>query len=104
MEQDWRQFSSVTQSCATLCNPMHCSMPGFPVHHQFPEINQTHVSIESVIPSNHLILCHPLFFLPSIFPIRVSSNGLALCIRWPKYWHFSFSISPSDEYLRRYFC
>jgi len=56
-------------------------------------------SIESVMPSNHLILRHPLLLLPSIFPsIRVFSNELALCIRWPKYWSFSFSISPSDEY------
>ena len=55
--------------------------------------------IESVMPSNHLILCHPLLLLPSIFPsIRVFSNELALCIRWPKYWNFSFSISPSSEY------
>ena len=56
-------------------------------------------SIESVMPSNHLILCHPLFLLSSIFPsIRVSSSESALCIRWPKYWSFSFSISPSNEY------
>ena len=57
------------------------------------------ISIESVMPSNHLILCHPLLLLPSIFPrIRVFSNESALCIRWPKYWSFSFNISPSDEY------
>ena len=57
------------------------------------------VSIESVMPSNHLILCQPLLFLPSIFPsIRVFSNESVLCIRWPKYWSFSFSISPSNEY------
>ena len=57
------------------------------------------MSIESVMPSNHLILCHPLFLLPSIFPsIRVSSNELALHIRWPKYWSFGFSISPCNEY------
>ena len=57
------------------------------------------MSIESMMPSNHLILCHPLFLLPSIFPsIRVFSNKSALCIRWPKYWSFSFSISPSNEY------
>ena len=56
--------------------------------------------IESVMPSNHLILCHPLLLLPSIFPsIRVFSNESLLCIRWPKYWSFSFSISPSNEYL-----
>ena len=57
------------------------------------------MSIELVMPSNHLILCHPLLFLPSIFPsIRVFSNESVLCIRWPKYWSFSFSISPSSEY------
>ena len=57
------------------------------------------MSIESVMPSNHLILCHPLLLLPSIFPsIRVFSNEPVLCIRWPKYWNFSFSISPSNEY------
>ena len=59
------------------------------------------MSVESVMPSNHLILCRPLLLLPSIFPsIRVFSNGLALCIRWPKYWRFSLSISPSNEYSR----
>ena len=57
------------------------------------------MSIASVMPSNHLILCHPLLLLPSIFPsIRVFSNELVLCIRWPKHWSFSFSISPSNEY------
>ena len=57
------------------------------------------MSIESMMPSNQLILCHPLLLLPSIFPsIRVLSNGTVLCIRWPKYWSFSFSISPSNEY------
>ena len=75
----------------TLCNPMDCSMPGFPVLHHLPE------SIESVMPSNHLILCHPLL-LPSILPsIRVFSES-ALHIRWPKYWSFSLSINPSNEY------
>ena len=93
------QFSSVAQLCPTLCNPMDHSMPGFPVHHHLPEFTQL-MSIESVMPSNHLILCCPLLFLPSIFPsIRVFSNESALCIRWPKYWSFSFSISPSNEYL-----
>ena len=90
-------FSSVTQSCLTLCNPMDCSTPGLPVHHQLPELKL--MSIESVMPSNQLILCCPLLFLPSIFPsIRVFSNKSALRIRWPKYWNFSFSISPSSEY------
>ena len=88
--------SSFAQSCPTLCDPMNCSTPGLPVHHQLPELAQT-ISIELVIPSNHLILCRPLLLLPSIFPsIRVFSNELALCIRWPKYW--SFIISPSNEY------
>ena len=77
---------------------MDCSTPGFPVHHQLPELTQTHVT-ESVMPSNHLILCRPLLLLPSIIPsIRVFSNESVLCIRWPKYWSFSFSISPFNEY------
>ena len=92
------QFSSVTQSCPTLCNPIDCSMPGLPVHHQLLEFTQTH-TIESVMPSNHLILCHPLLLSPSIFPsIKVFSNESALPIKWPKYWSFSFSIRPSNEY------
>ena len=75
---------------------MNCSTPGLPVHHQLPEFTQTH---KSVMPSNHLILCCPLLFLHSIFPsITVFSNESALCIRWPKYWSFSFNISPSNEY------
>ena len=91
-------FSSVAQSCPTLCNPMDCSMPGFPVHHQLPEIAKL-MCIESVRPSNHLILCHPLLLLPSMFSnIKVFSDESVLCIRWPKYWSFSFSISPSNEY------
>ena len=91
------QFS-VTQSCPTLCDPMDCSMPGLPVYHQLPESTQTH-AIESVMPYNHLILCCPLLLLPSIFPsIRVFSNESALRIRWPKYWNFSFYISPSNEH------
>ena len=90
------QFSSVSQSCLTLCDPMNCSMPGFPVHYQIPAFTQTHV--ESVMPSNHPILCCPLLLLPSIFPsIRVFSNESVLLIRWPKYWSFSFNISPSSE-------
>ena len=88
-------FSSVTQLYLTLCD---CSMPGFPVQHQLPELAQT-LFLESVIPSNHLILCSPFLLLPSIFPsIRVFSNESALRIRWPKYWSFSFSISLSNEY------
>ena len=73
-------------------------MPGLPVHHQLLEFTQTH-TIESVMPSNHLILCHPLLLSPSIFPsIKVFSNESALPIKWPKYWSFSFSIRPSNEY------
>ena len=77
---------------------MDCSMPGFPVHHQLPDLLKL-MSIRSVMPSNHLILCHPLLLLPSIFTsIRVVSNESVLCIRWQKYWSFSFSMSPSNEY------
>ena len=104
LHTSWRTLSiiilycSVTQSCLTLCNPMDCSTPGFPVLHHFPELVKLK-SIESVMPSNHLILCHPRLLLPSIFPsIRVFSNESAHRIRWPKYWSFSFSISPSNEY------
>ena len=80
----------------TLCDPMDCSMPGLPVHHQLLEFTQT---IESVMASSLLILCHPLLLLPSIFPsIRDFSNKSVLRIRWPKYWSFSFNISPSNEY------
>ena len=92
------QFSSVAQLCPTLCDPMNCSMPGHLVHHQLwssPKL----MSIESVIASNHLILCRPLLLLPSVFPsIKVFSNESALRIRWPKYWSFSFNISPSNEH------
>ena len=92
------QFSSVAQLCPTLCNPMDCSTPGLLVHHQLPELPKL-ISIELVIPSNHLILCPPLLFPPSIFPsIRVFSSESAPHIRWPKYWSFSFNISPSNEH------
>ena len=77
---------------------MDYSMPGFPVHHQLLELLKL-MSIESVMPSNHLILCHPLLLLPLIFlSIRVFSKESVLCMRWPKYWSFSFSINPSNEY------
>ena len=77
------EFSSVAQSYSTVCNPMDCSIPDFPVHHQLPEPTQTHV-IGSVMPSNNLILCRPPLLLPSIFPsIRVFSDESALHIRWP---------------------
>ena len=91
-------FSSVTQLCPTLCDPMDCSTPGLPVHHQLPELLKL-MSIESVMPSNHLIFCHPLLLPPSICPsIRVFSDESVLRIRWPKYWNFSFSICPANEY------
>ena len=85
------QFSSVAQSCPTLCDPMDCSMPGFPALHFLPELSETHDHwVNDAIQLSHL--CHPLL-LPSIFPsIRVFSNESALHIRWPKYWSLSFSI------------
>ena len=92
------QFSSGVQLCLTLCDPMDCSTPGHPVHHQLLELTQTHVHRigDAIQPS------HPLsspFLLPAFFPsIRVFSNESVLHIRWPKYWSFSFSISPSNEY------
>ena len=88
---------SVAKSCATLCDPMDCSMPGLPVPYHLPDLPKF-MSIKLVMPSNHLILCL-LFLLPSVFPsIRVLSNESVLCIGWPKYWSFSFSISLSNEY------
>ena len=87
-------FSSIQSlSHVWLCDPMDCSTPGLPVHHQLPEFNQTHVHWASdAIQSPHP-LC-PLFLLPSIFPsIRVISNELALCIRWPMYWSFNFNLN-----------
>ena len=93
------QFSSVAQSCPTICDPMDCSTPGFPVHHQLLEL--AHIRVHRVgdaIQPSHPLLS-PSLLLPSIFPsIRVFSNESALRIRWPKYWSFSFSISPSNEY------
>ena len=95
---DLDQFSPVAQLCLTLCYPMDCNTPGFPVHHELPELTQP-LSLESVMSSNHLILCHPLLLLSFIFPsIRIFSNESVLPIRWPKYWSFNFSISPSSEY------
>ena len=89
---------SVTKSCLILCDPMDCSVPGFPVLHSLQELAKL-MSTESMMPSDHLILCHPLLLLPSIFPsIRVFSNESALRIRWPQYWSFSFNISPSSEH------
>ena len=92
------QFSSVTQSCLTLCNPMNRNMPGLPVHHQLPEFTQTHVhQVGDAIQPSHPLLSPSL---PAPIPpsIRVFSSESTLCMRWPKYWSFSFSISPSSEY------
>ena len=90
------QFSSVAQSCQTLCNTMNRSVPGLPVHHHSwspPKL----MSIKSVMPSSYLI-CRPLLLLPPIPPsIRVFSNESTFRTRWPKYWSFSFSIIPSKE-------
>ena len=89
---------SFAKSCLTPFDPMSCSMPGFPVLHHLPELLKL-MCIESAMPSNHLILCCPLLLLPSVFPsIRVFFSESALHIRWPRYWSFSFSISPSNEY------
>ena len=88
---------SVAKSRPTPCDPVDCSTPGFPVLHSLPEFTQTHAHLV-MMPSNHLILCRSLLLLWSVFPsIRVFSNESVLLIRWPKYW--SFSISPSNEYL-----
>ena len=91
-------ISSVARSCLVLCDPMDCSTPGLPVHHQLPELAQTHVHRVS----DAIHTSHPLSSpspLPSIFPsIRVFFNESVLPISWPKYWSFSFSISPSNEY------
>ena len=92
------QFSSVTQSCLTLCDPMDTARQASLSINNSRSLPKL-MSIELVMPSNHLILCHPLLLPPLIFPnIRVFSNELVLRIRWPKYWSFSFSISPSNEY------
>ena len=90
-------YSSVVQSCLTLCNPVDHSMPDLPVHRQLPEFTQTHPLSQWWIQPSHPL--HLLPLLPSNFPsIRVFSNESALRIRWPKYWTFSFSISPSSEH------
>ena len=90
------QFSSVAQSCPTLCDPMNRSQASLSITNSRSSPRLT--SIESVMPSSHLILCHPLLFLPPNPPsIRAFSNESTLCMRWPKYWSFSFSIIPSKE-------
>ena len=91
------QFSSVAQSCPTLCDPMNPSMPGLPVHHRLPELTQTHVHrVRDAIQPSHpgSSLSPPAPISPSI---RVFSNESTLRMRWPKYWSFSFSIIPSKE-------
>ena len=92
------QFSSVFQSCLTFCDPMDCSMPGLHVYHHLLEFTQTHVHWvgDIILPSHPL---SSLFLLPSIFPsLRVFTNESALHIRWPKYWSFSFNLTPSSEH------
>ena len=95
----YREFlcCSVAQSCPALCHLMNWSTPGFPVHHQLLELAQTHAHSvgDAIQPSHPLSSPSPPWYIPSI---RVFSNESVLCIRWPKYWSFSFSISPSNEY------
>ena len=90
--------SSVAQPCPTLCNPMDCSRPGFPVHHQLLELAQTHVhQVNDAIQPSHPL--RSLLLLPSIFSsIKNFSSESVLCIRWLKFWSFTFSISPTDQY------
>ena len=91
-------YCSVAQLCPTCCDLMDCSMRA-PLSFTVSQSLLKFMSIESVMPSNHLILCHPLLLLPSTFPsIRIFSSGSALHVKWPKYWSFSFSISSSNEY------
>ena len=93
-----QSVSSVAQSCPTVCDLMNRSTPGLPVHHQLPSSLKL-MSIESVMPSSHLILYHPLLLRPPTPPsIRVFSNESILHMRWPKYWSFSLIISPSNEH------
>ena len=97
MHAESLQFSSVSQSCPTPCDPMDCSTPGLPVHHQLLELAQTHVHQvgDAIQPSHPLSSPSPALNFPSI---RVFSNESALCIRWLTYWSFSFRLSPSNEY------
>ena len=90
--------SSVAHSCPTLCDPMNCSTPGFPVHHQLPDLTQTHVHWigDAIQPSPPLLSPSPPAL--NLSQHRVFSNKSALCIRWPKYWSFSFSINPPNKY------
>ena len=92
------QFSSVAQSCPILCEPMDCSTPGFPIHHQLQELAQTHVNQvgDAIQPSHPLLSPSPPAF--NLSQHQGLFNESVLHIRWPKYWNFSFSISPSSEY------
>ena len=92
------QFSSVAQSCLTVCDPMNHSTPGLPVHRRLPEFTQTHVHrVSDAIQPSHSVV--PFSSCPQIPPsIRVFSNESTLHMRWPKYWSFSFSVSPSNEH------
>ena len=92
------QFSSVAQSCPTLCDPMNCSTPGLPVHHQLLEFTQTHVHrVNDAIQPSHP-LSYPSPPAPNPSQHQGFSNESTLCMRWPKYWSFSLSISPSSEH------
>ena len=96
--RSFSSVSSVIQSCLTLCDPVNFSTIGLAVHHQIWSLLKL-ISIQLKMPSNHLILCCPILLWLSIIPrIRVFSNESVLLIRWPKYWSFSFSISPFNEY------
>ena len=92
------QFSSVAQSCPTLCDPMNRSTPGLPVHHHLPELTQTHIRPvgDAIQPSHPRSSLSPLAPIPP--SMRVFSSESTLCMRWPKYWSFSFSILPSKEH------
>jgi len=91
-------FSSVTQSCPTLCDPMNCSTPGLPVHHQLPEFTQTHIHrVGDAIQPSHP-LSSPFPPAPNPSQHQSLSNEPTLCMRWPKYWSFSFNVSPSNEH------
>ena len=93
------EFSLVAQLCPTFCDPINCSTPGLPIHHQLPELAQIHVHwvSDAIQPSHPLSSPCPASIFPSI---KVFSNESALHMRWPKYWSFSFNISPSKEHLR----
>ena len=93
------QFSSVAQSCPTLCHPMNRSTPGLPVHHQLPEFTQTHIHrVSDALQPSHP-LSSPSPPAPNPSQHQVFSNESTLCMRWPKYWSFSFNISPSDYHI-----